>query len=259
MATMAAAASLGGAGGTGGTQADAANSGMYIPNGGGSSGGSGAAAGAVSGYVIQDMTNTANTQAQRVPGSSTMSDSGGSGIDADTWRGWTDDLAQTWLRSLLAARGGPAVEATLRERGGTHAIGNIITGEGVSFAAGAVQPSLQTRGFAAYVLGQLAQAMPTVHAQASRNSRIIAALNSLVRKAKKSKLQGVREGPCSTCSLCTLTHTLSPTLQVALTQLQLNCYVTMTCLLEDSEAVQAAVATQKSMLAQVRAPAPLHR
>lgn len=208
MATMAAGASLGGAGGTGGTQADAANSGMYIPNGGGSSGGSGAAAGAVSGYVIQDMANTANTQAQRVPGSSTMSDSGGSGIDADTWRGWTDDLAQTWLRSLLAARGGPAVEATLRERGGTHAIGNIITGEDVSFAAGAVQPSLQTRGFAAYVLGQLAQAMPTVHAQASRNSRIIAALNGLVRQAKKSKLQGVSEkGPCSTRSLCTLTHT----------------------------------------------------
>ena len=57
----------------------------------------------------------------------------------------------------------------------------------------------------------------------------------------------------------THTHTHpSPTLQVALTQLQLNCYVTMTCLLEDSEAVQAAVATQKSMLAQVREPAPLH-
>lgn len=76
-----------------------------------------------------------------------------------------------WLESLLNTRD---VAQVLKDGGGAAAVVRILLDK---------HQSLQTRGTAAYVLGQLVQALPQVHHYANSHGQVVSALMALISDA----------------------------------------------------------------------------
>ena len=93
--------------------------------------------------------------------------------------------AMQWMQSLLNTRD---VAQVLKDGGGAAEIVRILLDTG---------QRLETRGTAAYVLGQLAQALPQVHRFANSHGRVVSALMGLIADAAAapSELSSVSSAP----------------------------------------------------------------